>query len=238
MIKETRILALVLLTTLTLSIFGLPGGAKEEGIGEIIEAENEVTVYREGRELTLKEKAPLLPGDLIVSKEFPVLFALGPHRVYLNPHTIIRLTEHKIRERDVESRIFLKTGRVWAWIMKAASRMVNFEIETETALAGVRGTVFAVDFNAENGATWVYVDEGEVEVADKRERKVKVRSGYEIFVHPGQPLTPPQKRKLMKEEKPDFKKKASEAPTNQGKLEVETSGENKAEVKKKKKVKN
>lgn len=239
MAKRIWVLTSILLITVMMPLFMLPGMSKEVGVGEIIEAREEVTVYREGRELRLGEKGLLFTEDLIIAGDSPLLLKIGPHQMFMSPKTIIKLTEYKVIEEIIKSRVFLKVGKVWAWVTKIVGRMVDFEIETEYALAGVRGTVFAVEFSEETGMTWVYVDQGEVEVADKLRRRVRLYAGFETYVAPGKPPEPPEKGQQLKGEKPDFQNKPNEntagpGETNKGPYGAEISPKQNSESKGKK----
>lgn len=57
----------------------------------------------------------------------------------------------------------VKAGRVWANVTKAVGGEKKFEAETKNSVAGVRGTVFRLDFTEEKG-TIVGVYEGSVAV--------------------------------------------------------------------------
>ena len=99
--------------------------------------------------------------------------------------------------------------------------------------------VFAVEFSDETGMTWVYVDQGEVEVADKLRRRVRVYAGFETCVAPGKPPESPEKGKQINKEKPDFEEKSGENSAvseerEKGQLGMEIPAEKKGEAKAKK----
>lgn len=58
---------------------------------------------------------------------------------------------------------FVRLGSVWAQVASGVARLMRFEIETPTAVAGVRGTLFRLRVTP-SGATWLYVREGIVEL--------------------------------------------------------------------------
>jgi len=59
--------------------------------------------------------------------------------------------------------VHLQTGKVWATVKKALNGEEGFKVTTENAVAGVRGTIFRVDHNAEQ-PTVVRVYSGAVAV--------------------------------------------------------------------------
>jgi len=90
--------------------------------------------------------------------------------------TTVRLGENSrfyIESAD-SSRIFkLSWGRFFAKVSKLTAKS-TFQVETPTAVAGVRGTVFRVDI-AEDSSSTVAVEEGEVEIFNPRRRERMVR---------------------------------------------------------------
>lgn len=65
--------------------------------------------------------------------------------------------------RPVLRAAFVRLGSVWAQVASGVARLMRFEIETPTAVAGVRGTLFRLRVTP-SGATWLYVREGVVEL--------------------------------------------------------------------------
>jgi hypothetical protein len=66
-------------------------------------------------------------------------------------------------KRPFYTRIALLSGRSWAKVQKWAGRMVNYQIQLPTAIAGVHGTVFESQANDDSSGA-VSVHEGEVGV--------------------------------------------------------------------------
>lgn len=64
------------------------------------------------------------------------------------------------------SSIFVQSGEVWVQVEKAVSKIFKFKVETPNAVAGVRGTLFAVQVKGK--ITDVIVDNGTVEVQQRR----------------------------------------------------------------------
>jgi len=62
--------------------------------------------------------------------------------------------------------VFLETGRLWSRLFDFVSPESAFEVETESTVATVRGTIFSVTA-LPDGEAWVYVDEHAVHVRGK-----------------------------------------------------------------------
>ena len=77
-------------------------------------------------------------------------------------------------------RLFL--GDVWASVVSLFSRFTDFSIETPTAIAGVRGTLFRVSVDV-LGKTSVSVHEGVVAVSASRERAAEVLVASGEYTH-------------------------------------------------------
>jgi hypothetical protein len=67
-----------------------------------------------------------------------------------------------VRARKLSARLFL--GKLWAKVTSAIQGEQRFQVETENAVAGVRGTTFRVDANGDKSVR-VRVYDGEVAVA-------------------------------------------------------------------------
>ena len=86
----------------------------------------------------------------------------------LGPESRLQLTEAHFgggaARRQLTARLFL--GRLWAKVTSVIQGDQKFQVETENAVAGVRGTTFRVDANADRSAL-VRVYDGAVAVGKK-----------------------------------------------------------------------
>jgi FecR protein len=99
--------------------------------------------------------------------------------------TVVRFAENtnfkliKAQTADPEKReikIFMSLGKVWSNVRKTLSVRSDFEISSENAVAGVRGTIYRINIE-ENKATLIKVYDGEVRVyapVSKKEYKTHV----------------------------------------------------------------
>ncbi|MDI6739816.1 MAG: FecR family protein [Candidatus Edwardsbacteria bacterium] len=90
--------------------------------------------------------------------------------------TVVRLgdnTRFFIRENSSDRSFQLLWGKFWAKVVKLAEKS-KFEVESPTAVAGVRGTVFKVEVDKDSTSR-VAVEEGMVEVTNSRVRARQIR---------------------------------------------------------------
>lgn len=76
--------------------------------------------------------------------------------------TVKKSTSHMVKRAD-QSQLKLSSGKVFVRIMKTLAPSSRFEVETPTAVAAVRGTIFSVE--VVGGKTEVAVFKGEVKVS-------------------------------------------------------------------------
>ncbi|MGD8368051.1 MAG: FecR domain-containing protein [Desulfobacterales bacterium] len=95
----------------------------------------------------------------------------------------------KDQSRDIRIRMLL--GKAWARVSRFLLGRGRFVIETPTAVAGVRGTVYRLNLNQDRSAT-VKVYDGEVEVRRRQEDQAAEGPGVLKAPHPvsgPQPVT-------------------------------------------------
>jgi hypothetical protein len=124
-----------------------------------------------GKTTPLAVGAPVFAGDVIETQKRTRLelkladqsvLRLGPAaRIDLSAATFGRSVE----ERQVSAK--LRVGNVWAKVAKTVGGESRFEVKTENAVAGVRGTTFRVDA-AQDRSVVVKVYNGTVAVAGSR----------------------------------------------------------------------
>ncbi len=130
----------------------------------------EGTAERElkGEKSPLAKGAALAEGDAILTGEqarLEIKFA-DESLLRLGPSARLELTAthfgRKAGERKMTAKLWF--GKVWAKVTSVISRDAQFQIETENAVAGVRGTTFRVDARADKSVL-VRVYAGAVAVA-------------------------------------------------------------------------
>ncbi len=93
-------------------------------------------------------------------------------RIRMEPDTELTVQKCQVYRGAEQSAFRLDIGKIWIRVLRMLSQQDKFLINTPTATAGVRGTMFAVEVAAD-GSTEISVYEGEVTVGgDSGEVKV------------------------------------------------------------------
>ncbi len=147
----------------------------------------------------------VLPGMRIRTFEgYADLLLPGRSLVRIAPHSELVLARVEIIEAGQPSgqatgqaisqaksgqavtRLFLSVGRIWVHVIRQFDYLVDFEVQTPSAVAGVRGTIFSV-MVAPDGSTVVSVHKGKVSVSAAGESKMADRR-QEIRSKTGEPM--------------------------------------------------
>jgi len=124
--------------------------------------------------------------------------------LYLAGGSELRIDEARFKGLDREGfSAFLSVGNVWAKVRKAvAGSNAKFEVQTDRAVAGVRGTIFRVDAaklldaakpkpgQKKQGRTVVSVLSGKVGVTERRVAAVEGKPAAPSSPGPGKPKGP------------------------------------------------
>jgi len=88
------------------------------------------------------------------------------------------------KDQDRDIRVSMAVGKTWARVAKLfGKKRGGFDIATQTAVAGVRGTTFRMNVNEDNSAV-LKVYGGEVEVRKKTEKDDAAKAAPPIFTKP------------------------------------------------------
>jgi hypothetical protein len=141
--------------------------AQSNGVARVVTLRGTATVKTTSAAIRpLMRGDPLAAGDQIATSEDSQLRVLMNDRSLIdlgsNSTITIKKFETQQTTRSVSLRLF--AGRLWAHVTKTLAVKTDFEVETPTAVAGVRGTEFVVDVDYKTGGTTVTVIEGRVEV--------------------------------------------------------------------------
>ncbi len=159
------------LIVLGLVVLSLQVWAGDKPTAEVtfVEGKAEIQQGRKGKTQALKV------GDKLTKKHYVSTGEKSKVEIKLPDGSIIRvapsskvrmrslLADKKGKKRDVG--IKLQAGKIWANVSKAIGSDSKFEVETDNAVAGVRGTIFRVD-RADNDVTVVKVYTGAVAVSN------------------------------------------------------------------------
>ncbi|WP_324715398.1 FecR family protein [Carboxydochorda subterranea] len=152
-------------------------------------------VYAGGPPLSVALAQP--PARLWV--EPGTLLQVGAGYRSLSPEELRELARQTVRPEGAFGAAYLKIGSLWAEVSAAFGRIWRFEVETPTAVAGVRGTLFRLQV-LPDGTTRLFVHSGAVELRSLRyrwtvrEREAAAIRGDTGELQHGQTGTPPGPR--------------------------------------------
>ncbi|MCS6861845.1 MAG: FecR family protein, partial [Abditibacteriales bacterium] len=131
------------------------------------------------------------------------LYWIDGTRMRLAPNTTmgIKKCTYNGMKRAETSLFHLNLGKVWVRIVRTLSRASKFEVETPTAVATVRGTIFSVTVKPE-GSTKVSVYDGTVEVISAA---VALAVPHGSYVHVTTPDRVPQIQAFSSAEQQEWK---------------------------------
>ncbi|MTI59156.1 MAG: FecR domain-containing protein [Firmicutes bacterium] len=98
--------------------------------------------------------------------------------VKVDRNSRIIIGDNKLTEYGKASSIKLEIGRVWVRVKEAWKGLTKFEVNTPSAVAGVRGTLFSVAYI--DGKTSLLVREGSVELSTGEKKNSKIVEKGEI----------------------------------------------------------
>ncbi len=168
----------------------LPAPAETQPAANLSIYTGECRVWRQGKLDDAEVGQPLFAGDSVLTgKESKAELA------FLDG-TSVRISENArllVQQADTLRSLKLLWGKLWAKVAKLSSAHSRFQVETPTAVAGVRGTEFRVEVDPDS-ATRVAVEEGEVEVVQPRlARMVRLAAMRQAFFRRGrEPSEPSQ----------------------------------------------
>ncbi|GAA0209689.1 hypothetical protein GCM10009123_16380 [Kangiella japonica] len=156
----------------------------------------EAYFVRRGVRTPLTEEQKLVLDDILVTKKdssVALLFADGSELLLGENSELIFDVQTKWGETGmVDSRVRLMQGSAEGRVEKLRGPGANFEVQTPSAVATVRGTEFRVRLDKENeGIVFNEVNEGTVSV-QLHENKESVKEGYGLITSAKLPLTKPK----------------------------------------------
>lgn len=154
-----------------------------DAVGRIISVQGQPKIERAtGGVIDLRREDPVHVGDIVRtgSGRAKILF-VDNSIMTLAEQTDLKITEFLFQpQTEQRSSMFdLLGGKVKTLVGKWFSAVPNFQVRTPTAVAGVRGTHFQVDFD---GSTLVTVFDGEVDVANEAGEILKLLSGNQLGI--------------------------------------------------------
>jgi hypothetical protein len=135
----------------------------EEKMGDIVFLKGTARIERAGQSINIALKTPVLQGDTITTQDDSMVKILctDDSVLTINPQTKFSISEYLYMTQQQRSQSVFKLlfGKVRAVVGRAVMKVF-----TDTAVAGVRGTVFDIWVDSATHTTYVSVIEGKVEL--------------------------------------------------------------------------
>lgn len=198
MIKKSLLLLCILMILLSSSIFAQ--NIPKQRVAIITYLKGNVYVKKFNAELWIpaKLKMELVSGDKVWVQQNSqaILQFSDKSTLKLGANTqldILRLDYEEESKKEVS--IFkLLIGKIWATVERLLSQGEKVEVQTPTAIAGVRGTEWIQEV-LEDGTTKIWALKGVVLFTSK-DKTVEVKEGFQSIVRPGEP---PEEPSVIKE---------------------------------------
>ena len=167
--------------------------AADAVVGTVVAVRGSVQVEAAGSSQPLVANASVRAGDAIVSREGKAKIALDDGSIVsVGENTRVRIDRLERSRGFVRARLAIVSGVLRLFVAKVAADG-NFEVESETAIAAVRGTDWVID--ATPAQTSVAVLSGKVAVSGRESQAastvVLALPGHGTDVRRGSPPTPP-----------------------------------------------
>jgi hypothetical protein len=165
--------------------------AEDAAVGSVLAMHGEAFVESDGSLQPLINDAPVHVGDAILTDKGKAKIALHDGSVIsVGEHARLWIRRYDSRNGNVKARLSLVSGAMQLRIAKVGPDG-NFEVESETAVAAVRGTEWVME--ATPGQTSVALLDGSVAVSSRQLQTAVVlrTSGEGTDVRRGSPPAPP-----------------------------------------------
>lgn len=160
-----------MVTTLALALLMAP---PPSNVGRVVATSGEVSLTRSQTATPIERGAYLLAGDVVkTGADGTVRMLMRDKSVLALPaRSSIRISAYDVdaATRKRRARLTVIVGRLWALVTKTVNPDASYEVSTENAVAGVRGTELVFDANAD-GSSAVTVITGEVDLAAEGSRE-------------------------------------------------------------------
>jgi hypothetical protein len=153
------------LSAIVTLLVALSASAAEVVVGSVLTVRGEVFAESAGNTQPLAANDPVHRGDTIVSKAGKAKIALEEGTVVsVGENTRVQIVDFERSRVDPKTRLGLLSGAL-RLIVQKVSAGGRFEVETETAIAAVRGTDWVIETAPEQ--TSVALVDGAVAVSDR-----------------------------------------------------------------------
>lgn len=212
MIKKLTIL------TIALSILAIAGFSAKKGLvkGKVAFAKGDSKLIRMGQSIKLSAGTNVLENDTITTSKngmVVVKFVTG-HKLKIKPNSTVSM--NLIKNKKNRTGIHVHNGGVVAKVKKLGRK--GFNVDTPSAVAGVRGTTFYVESSKKTGLNRIAVNSGEVVVsANNSKQSVGANKGVEFTKN--EKVAEPQEHEWVKSINWNFEPTAWDKEVKKSKLD-------------------
>lgn len=165
--------------------------AKSTRVAEVLEVEGDAYITKNGgsKQFRLFRGMTLNQGDFLVTGPgAKVVLLLGDRgdEVVVAENSSLYLSELSASDAGTKSKLKIWAGSLWNKVKALAGAEDEFEVETPTAVMGVRGTHFIIVIDPLTGLPKMILNSGKVETVktDGSEGKAVVLPTQQITVYP------------------------------------------------------
>lgn len=169
--RGSLLLPAAVLTALSLLLLPTEGDAKagQGPIASFVKGDVEYGQKADGPMKRLKKKRKVPPGSFVKTGDDARLELKSPDGsvVRVGPASVVHISASGFdpKSKQVQAEANVVSGQVWANVSKLVGSEARFQVKTQNAVAGVRGTVFRVNIDRDK-ATVVKVYNGAVAVSN------------------------------------------------------------------------
>jgi len=155
----------------------------------LAKVEPKAYVIHDGKQHDADPPEALAEGDWIQTgdKQKAFLEFQNGGVVEVGENSRVQVKKLEITPKDFKARFLLEAGKFKAKVMKLTTASSSFEVQAGGVVAGVRGTVFGVDYDKANDQVTAATYEGKI-VAESHGQTEAIDKGYGAVVdHTGAP---------------------------------------------------
>ncbi len=155
---------LLALGALMLSLVCTEAWAATAHVGTVVSSTGTVVLQRTGKRYKLPEGTKVYNGDSVVTGKgaFAKILLADDSLLTINESSAFRLEGFETSDQQRSGRFRLYFGKMRAVVSKFLSGNTDYKFQTPTAVAGVRGTHFVLEFDKNAQQTTLSVVEGQV----------------------------------------------------------------------------
>jgi len=158
--------------------------------GSKVSVKGNAEILRNGKKITIKTGSEISQNDEIkVHENSQVDIIVGKDDVIrVKPNTEIKMTKLETAKQSSQVSVTLKSGKIIAKLNTFKDTKSNFEINSQAAVCGVRGTQFSIESSSDLDE--INVIKGEITVSSSG-KEISLAENQKTTVRPGRPPMEP-----------------------------------------------